>query len=192
MCKDFVLGGSLMLSLIKNILDPIQLIGYVGMLCALVSYQCKKNRNYFLLQTGCAVAFTIQFAFLGSWAGMLLNVFSILRGVIFALGDKCKKRFYLILCEVCFAASCIASPLFFGERWWIAFLLLIAQCGGTLAMWTRDGKKIRIAQIAMISPIWIVNNVYYGSIGGVVCELFNMLSVLVSFLRFRKSGYDKS
>ena len=49
-----------------------------------------------------------------------------------------------------------------------------------------------IAQIAMISPIWIVNNVYYGSIGGVVCELFNMLSVLVSFLRFRKSGYDKS
>jgi hypothetical protein len=37
-----------------------------------------------------------------------------------------------------------------------------------------------------------VNNVYYASIGGFICEVFNMLSVIVSFIRFRKTGYDKT
>ena len=175
-----------------KILNPVQLIGYVGTTCALTSYQCKKNRNYFLFQTGCAVAFTVQFAILQSWAGMFLNIFSILRGVIFAMGDKCRKKAYLALMEFCFAASCLASFLVFGEKWWIALLLFIAQGGGTLAMWTRNGKTIRISQLSFISPLWIVNNVYYASIGGVMCEVFNMLSVIVSFIRFRKTGYDKS
>ena len=175
---------------LENLFDPIQLIGYVGTVCALLSYQCKKNKGYFLFQTGCAIAFTVQFALLCSWAGMLLNVFSIMRGVIFALADKCKKTVYYWITQACFTASCLASFLFFGEQWWIALLLFAAQCGGTLAMWTRDGKKIRIAQLFFISPIWIANNVYYGSIGGVMCEIFNMISVLVSFLRFRKTGYD--
>jgi hypothetical protein len=43
----------------------------------------------------------------------------------------------------------------------------------------------------MISPIWIINNAYYGSIGGVVCECFNMASALVSFIRFRRTGYNE-
>lgn len=177
--------------LIKSF-SPIQLIGYVGMLCALISYQCKKNRSYFLFQMGCGIAFTLQFALLGSYAGMLLNIFSILRGVIFALGDRCKKIVYLIIMEVCFAASSLISFFVFGELWWIAALLFIAQAGGTLAMWTRNGKTIRIAQLSFISPLWIVNNVYYFSMGGILCEVFNMLSVIVSFIRFHKTGYDKT
>lgn len=177
---------------LQSIFNPVQLIGYVGTACALISYQCKKNKSYFLFQMGCAIAFTLQFMLLSSWAGMFLNLFSILRGVIFAMGDKCKKPIFLILIEVCFAASCIAATLFFGELWWISILLFIAQGGGTLAMWSRNGKVIRIAQISVISPLWIVNNVYYASIGGVVCELFNILSVIVSFIRFRKTGYDKT
>ena len=181
-----------MLEFLQSIFTPIQLIGYIGTACALTSYQCKKNKGYFTFQTACSVAFAIQFAILQAWAGMLLNIFSIVRGIVFVLGDKCKKPIYLIALEVCFIASCVMSPLFFGEKWWIALLLFIAQAGGTLAMWTRNGKIIRISQISFISPIWIVNNVYYYSIGGILCEVFNILSVIVSFIRFRKTGYDKN
>ena len=141
---------------------------------------------------GCAIAFTVQFIFLSSWAAMLLNVFSIARGIIFALGDKCKKLFYLIALEASFAVSCLCAALFFGEKWWMAGIMLIAQGVGTLAMWTRNGKTIRIAQVSVISPIWIVHNVYYFSIGGIICEAFNILSVAVSFIRFKKSGFDKT
>ncbi len=181
-----------MIEFLAKTFSPIQLIGYAGMLCALISYQCKKNRNYFLFQMGCGIAFTLQFALLGSFAGMLLNVFSIVRGIIFALGDRCKKIGYLIFMEACFTASSLVSFFVFGEVWWIAVLLFIAQAGGTLAMWTRNGKVIRWAQLCGISPLWIVNNVYYFSVGGILCEVFNMLSVIVSFIRFRKTGYDKT
>ena len=181
-----------MLQFLMNILSPIQLVGYVGTAAALISFQCKKNRNYFIFQTLCSIAFTVQFALLSSWAGMLFNIFSIARGVIFALGDKCKKLFYLFIMEISFAASSILSVLFFGEVWWIAVVLFVAQGSSTLAMWSRNGKTIRIVQISLASPLWIVNNVYYASIGGVVCEIFNIISVIVSFIRFNKTGYDKT
>ena len=188
----FCLEKMIMPQFLLDLFTPIQLIGYIGTACSLISYQCKKNESYFIFQAGCSVAFTLQFALLGAWAGMLLNIFSIMRGIVFALGDKCRKVVYLIALEICFATSCIMSPIFFGEIWWIAILLFIAQGGGTLAMWTRNGKTIRISQISFISPIWIVNNVYYASIGGIACELFNITSVVVSFIRFRKTGYEKN
>ncbi len=181
-----------MTEFLLRIFSPVQLIGYAGTACALISYQCKKNRNYFLFQMGCGIAFTIQFAFLSSWAGMFLNFFSVVRGIIFALGNRCKKLRFLVFMEVCFASSCLASVLVFSERWWIASLLFVAQGVGTLAMWTRNGKTIRFTQLFCISPLWIVNNVYYASIGGVVCEVLNITSVIVSFVRFRKTGYDKT
>ena len=181
-----------MMEFLIKFFSPIQLIGYVGTACALISYQCKRNKNYFLFQTGCAIAFAIQFVLLRSWAGMLLNIFSIMRGVIFALGDKCRKRGYLILIEACFAFSCVLACLAFGEKWWIALILFAAQGGGTLAMWTRNGKVIRIAQLCLISPMWLINNIYYFSVGGILCEVFNMISVIVSFIRFGKTGYDNT
>ena len=168
------------------------LIGYVGTACSLISYQCKKNRNYFLFQAGCGLSFALQFALLHSYAGMLLNIFSIMRGVIFALGEKCRKRGYFVLIEACFALSCILACLAFGEKWWIALILFAAQGGGTVAMWTHNGKTMRIAQLCLVSPMWIVNNIYYFSIGGILCEVFNMVSVIISFVRFGKTGYDKT
>ena len=179
-------------AILEVISDPVQWIGYAGMIFALLSYQFRKNRTYFLLQTACAVAFSVQFVLLSSWAAMLMNVVAVLRGLILSDRERFKSPVWHLLLQVLFAGSCVASCFFFGERWWIALLLAVALCGGTLVMWGRDGKKIRFAQFFMISPLWVVNNAYYGSIGGIVCELFNMGSVLVSFIRFRRTGYDKT
>jgi len=53
---------------ITKFFAPIQLIGYVGTACSLISYQCRKNRNYFLFQAGCGLSFALQFALLHSYA----------------------------------------------------------------------------------------------------------------------------
>ena len=177
---------------ILNLLDPVQLIGYAGMAFAVLSYQCKKNRNFFIMQFFCAVSFTIQMALLHSFAGMMINVVSIFRGIIFSLGGRCKNKGYLIFLMVSFIFSAGVSVFVFNEMWWMALILLIGQGSGTLAMWTRNGKTIRLLQLSVVSPAWLVNNVYYGSTGGIACEIFNIISVLVSFIRFRKTGYDKT
>ena len=181
-----------MYDFLLTLIDPIQLVGYIGMACALLSYQCKKNRNYFFLQTGCAMAFTCQYLLLGAWSAMLLNVVAIARGVLFSLGEKCHKRYVLILIELGFIATALLSVFAFSEVWWIAICVLVAQAGGTLAMWTRNGKTIRYTQLAIVSPLWLINNFYYFSIGGILCESFNIVSVIISMIRFRKSGYDKT
>lgn len=177
---------------IQNVLDPVQLIGYAGTAFALISYQCKKNKSYFLFQMGCAIAFTVQFFLLSSWAGMLLNLFSVIRGVILAIDNNRKPPAMLVLILLSYFVSCLSATLFFGEKWWIALLLFTAQLTGTLAMWSRNGKVIRLTQLFIGSPLWIVNNVYYFSIGGILCETFNICSVIISFIRFRKTGFDKS
>ena len=181
-----------MYDFLKTLIDPVQLIGYLGMACALLSFQCKKNRNYFFFQTGCAIAFTCQYLFLGAWSAMLLNVVAIARGILFSLGEKLHKRFILMSIEIAFIATAIMSVLIFSEIWWIALFVFIAQAGGTLAMWTRNGKTIRYTQLTVVSPLWLINNFYYFSIGGILCESFNVISVIVSIIRFRKTGYDKT
>ncbi len=181
-----------MLEFLLQLLSPVQIIGYLGMACAFLSYQCKKNTTYFVFQTLCAIFFSLQFALLGGWSGFFINAFSIIRGLIFAFGDKLRKWYFLAGIEATFVFSTILSIVVFSEPWWIAVLLFIAQAGGTLFMWTRDGKKIRIAQLFIISPIWLFHNSFYAfSVGGILCETFNIISVIISFIRFRKTGFDK-
>ena len=162
------------------------------MICAVLSYQCKKNQNYFFFQILCSTCFMVQFILLGSWAGMIMNLFAIYRGVIMYMGKKCERTGFLISMQVCFVASAVVSVVVFDELIWIAAILFLAQAGGTLAMWSRDGRIIRGVQVLVVSPAWIANNVYYFSIGGILCEVFNIISVLVSVLRFRKTGFDKT
>ncbi len=180
-----------MLDFLKSVFTPVQLIGYAGMLAAVLSFQCKRNRNFFIAQTACGLFFALQFALLGGWSGCLSNIFAILRGIAFAGGARWRKPWVLVGLEAAFLACFVLSVTVFSEPVWIAALLLVAQGGGTLAMWTNDGKKIRLFQFFASSPIWLVHNTLYAfSMGGILCESFNMVSVLVSFIRFRKSGFD--
>lgn len=181
-----------MLDFLIKIFAPAQLFGYFGMACALLSYQCKTNRNYFFMQTACAIGFTIQFLMLQSWAGMLLNIVAIARGIFFSLGEKCHKQYIHLLLQGAFVTTAVLSVVLFHELWWIALCVFVAQSGGTISQWTRNGKTIRYVQLLVVSPLWLVNNIYYFAVGGILCECFNIISVIVSFIRFRKTGYDKT
>ncbi len=181
-----------MLDVLKSLFGPVQLIGYGGMLCAVLSFQCRRNRNFFLWQTACGLCFALQFALLGGWSGCLSNIFAILRGIALAGGEKYHRRWVLCGLEAAFLVCFVLSVAVFAEPVWVAAILFVAQGGGTLAMWTGDGKKIRLFQFFLSSPIWLVHNTVYAfSMGGILCETFNMVSVLVSFVRFRKSGFEK-
>lgn len=181
-----------MIEILKSIFAPAQLFGYVGMATCLLSYQCHKNSRYFFCQTACAIGFTLQFLLLGAWSGMFMNLVAIIRGILFSLGEKTHKPYILALILAAFVGTSLVSVLLFDELWWIAVCVFIAQTAGTLSQWTRNGKTIRDVQLYAVSPLWLVNNIYYGAIGGIICEVFNMISVIVSYIRFRKIGYDKT
>ena len=170
-----------------------QILGIFGMLAAMISYQCKKNSNYFLFQGLSGVFFSAQFILIGAWAGLIFNAYNIIRALAYQ-SKKAKSVRCVIILEIFVVIAAAMSILVFKEAWWLVSFTLIAQVTGTFAMWTRDGKKIRISQMAVVSPFWLLYDLLIPvpSIGGILCEVFNMASVVVSFIRFKKTGFDKT
>ncbi len=176
---------------IKEVFHPVQIIGYMGMACAFISYQCKRNKLYFIFQTLCSVCFTTQFLLLGSLSGAFMNIINVARGLTLSLPPHYRKPILLVLLEVAYVTFALVSVLVMGEVWWIALLLLLAEGCAMMAMWSRNGRLIRFNQLLLSSPSWIINNIYYFSIGGILCESFNIISVIVSLIRFRHVKLDQ-
>lgn len=170
-----------------------QILGILGMLAAVISYQCKKNRNYFIWQGLSGAFFSAQFILIGAWAGLIFNAYNIVRAIAYQ-SKKAKSVICVAGLECLVLTAALLSIFVFEETWWLVLFTLIAQATGTFAMWTRDGKKIRISQMAVVSPFWLFYDLLIPvpSVGGILCELFNMMSVMISFIRFKKTGFDKT
>lgn len=173
---------------------PGQICGIVAMLCCALSYQCKSNSKYYILQGLSGIFFSIQFLLIGAYSGLVFNVFNILRALIIEIGKALNKWVKIAILES-MLLLCAAILIFaFAEKWYLVLLVLVAQATGTFAMCLRNGKLIRLSQLCVVSPLWLIYDcvIPIPSIGGILCESFNILSIFVSFLRFGKSGFDKS
>lgn len=170
-----------------------QALGIFGMLAAMISYQCKKNKNYFIFQGLSGAFFSAQFILIGAWAGLIFNAYNIIRALAYQ-SKKARSVACVISLECLVLTAAMISIFVFKEAWWLVSFTLIAQAIGTFAMWTRDGKKIRVSQMAVVSPFWLLYDLLIPvpSIGGILCEIFNMASVIISFIRFKKTGFDKT
>ena len=56
----------------------------------------------------------------------------------------------------------------------------------SVLMWKEDGKKIRYFQVSALSPAWLIHNIFNFTLGGILAEIFNMISAVVSIVRFGK------
>ena len=170
-----------------------QTLGIFGMLAAMISYQCKKNKNYFIFQGLSGAFFSAQFILIGAWAGLIFNAYNIVRALAYQ-SKKARSVGCVVGLECLVLTAAMISIFVFKEAWWLVSFTLVAQVTGTFAMWTRDGKKIRISQMAVVSPFWLLYDLLIPvpSIGGILCEVFNMASVVISFIRFKKTGFDKT
>ena len=73
----------------------------------------------------------------------------------------------------------------------ISFVVPIMQIAYTVATWKNDGKIIRTVRLYAVTPAWLSYNIVMFSIGGIICEGFNIISIIVSFIRHRKDGFEK-
>ena len=91
-----------------------QILGIIGLIIIVSSFQCKKNKTFFLLQGIGSFMFFLNFIMISAYAGALFNLTKIIRGLLFAKEDKkVWKLVLVILCyTICFAFSVI---LIFGD-----------------------------------------------------------------------------
>lgn len=162
-----------------------QIMGILGMLLAVISFQCRENRKFFALQAASGAAFAANFFLLGSTTAAFLNLLNILRG--YACGFA-PKKWRTALCGVSAVLYIVATVLTYDS--WLSVLVLLAQLVGTAVMWLNNGTVIRIAQLCFTSPAWLIHNILCFSLGGILCESFNLISVIVSMIRYGIHGFS--
>ena len=128
--------------------------------------------------------FCLHFLMLGSIGGCLMNLIGLCRAVVFLLGDRAHKPAVLGVLMALFLGGSVACVAFSWDSP-LVFLTCAGQLGGRLGLWSRDSRKLRYAQFFGTSPAWIVYSIINRSWGGFLCEIFNMLSIAVYFLRVK-------
>jgi len=167
---------------------PAQLIGAVAAAIIIGSFQCKDSRWLFFFQALGAMLFSVHFALLGASTGFLLNIVALARGAILYFSNKkwARSPFWLAALLLAFTLAVIFT--------WDGVLSIIpgfAMLAGTCFMWTANGKKIRYAQLFLISPFWLFYNISVLSYAGIFTETFNIISVTISLIRFRNVRLKK-
>ncbi len=177
-----------------------QALSILGAVLSIIGFQIKKNKPYFAMQIAIGVCFALSFTFLGSLSAALLNIVNIARSTLLSNKKTAGKKPYLLMLNVMYLTIGLLGIFVFSmpsgvNRMIFIFAVIATVLGniaGTLSYWTRDGKKIRIVQLSFVSPCWIFNNCVVGSYGGVACEVFNMISIIVSFIRYGVNGFERA
>ena len=168
-------------------IDPIEFIaqafGIIGLVIIVLSFQFKKNSSFFLLQGTGSFMFFLNFILIGAWGGALFNLCNLLRGLLF-LKDA-KKPWKLAVVEASYAICFVVSVIMDHAPWQIFLVSLpcVALIIMSVFMWKGNSKHIRWCQITCSSPAWIVHNIFNLSIGGLVCECFNIISSIIYLIR---------
>ena len=167
-----------------------QIVGIFGMVANFLSFQQKKQKRVVLFQFFAALLFAINFLMIKAYVGALLNVVGVIRALVFVNREKLKAEHpaWLIFFIVAFSS---AYPLVFTvfkkepslKNFIIEILPVIAMILSTVSFRLTKAKDIRRFGL-FSSPMWLIYNVFCFSIGAIVSEILNLISIIVGIIRF--------
>ena len=163
-----------------------QIVSVIAMMAIILSFQCKSNKKLaFVYGTG-ATLFAVSYFMLGQPSAALYNIISAIFSIM-CLKEKYKTKLNFGIIVALF----IVATYFTFENWW-SLILMSAVIASAYSMMFKSGKFIRNIRFFYISPVWLINNtVMCFTIGGMICEIITMTSVIISFIRFRKTGFEE-
>ena len=132
-----------------------------------------------------ATLFAVSYFMLGQPSAALYNIISIIFSTMCLKNSLKTKLNFSIIVVLFFTAT-----YFTYENWW-SLVLMTAVIVTAYSMMFKSGTFIRYLRFFFISPVWFINNtIICFTIGGVICEIITMTSVIVSFIRYRKTGFE--
>ena len=168
------------------------LLSVCGMLITVFSFQLKKKPLLLLAQTVGSAFYLVSYIFSKGGIAVILNVIFILRNFLFIAVKENKKRAMLLCCFLClsYVVSYIGYVLFalltLSEKLW-NLLPVIGSFFGTFAVTKSNVNSLR-AWKSLDSVSWLAFNlrIGLGALGGIIGEIFNLTSIGIAILRFKK------
>ena len=162
-----------------------QIISIFAMAAIVLSFQCKSNRMLTVVTCVGALLFAFSYLLLGQYSTTLYNIVTVIGSLMCLMRNLNKKLYFGIIVLLYILASVLAYDGF----WTI--VLMSAQIATMYSIMFKSGTFIRNMRLFYVTPIWIINNTLVCfSVGGLICETITLVSIIVSFIRYRKTGFD--
>ena len=179
-------------------MEPQEIIGQIisiaAMGCTIFSYQQKKQKALLICQLLGGTLFAISFFLLGAMIGAILNLIASVRAFMFLFEEKTKAShpLWLVLFIISYVAFYALNFTVFGTEptpanLAIEILPIIGMTALSVAFMFGNSSKVRLLGL-ISSPSWLIYNIYYLSVGAIVCEVFSLCSIFIGMLRHDKRG----
>lgn len=157
----------------------IQSIGGIGLLCAVIAFQCKQHKNVMLFRTLNEIFFGIQYFCLASYTGVAMNLIGSVRNIIFAI--RVKKEKSTLIWQILFSFMFIVIGLL-TTKGIVSVMVILAKVVTTIAYSLKNTKYIRLLTLPT-SICWLVYNIVCNSFAGILCEAFTICSIITAIIR---------
>ena len=166
-----------------------QIIGILAMIMNVFSLQLKTQKNIIRMQLLGSVLFVVNMFMLNAVMGCILNAIGILRAVVYSNKTffKAEKKAWIYLFLILYVCAYVVSFTVFkkaptAKNLIIEFLPLVAMFVTTLSFSKKKSSDVR--KFVFISdPLWLTYNCVNFSIGGALCEIFNLVSTIAAIIR---------
>ena len=173
-----------------------QILGFVAMALIVFSFQCKKPQGLFIVQIGSCCMFILSYLFLGiggdsnAYSGMAQNAVGLLFRGALALSNKHQKLLSPLVLAMMGALGALVAVFSYPYDDVVGILdrimpllPVVANFACMGCMWTKNSNTIRIVQLVIISPFWLIYTASLAAWAGILTEVFNISSIGVYYFR---------
>ena len=161
---------------------PAQIVGTVGLICSLLSFQQKEKKMVMFFQMTASALFCIQLFMVGAITGAYLDLISSVRTIVFALFMTTNKKWAASpVWPLLFIVALVVVGIYTWQDGW-SILAILGSVLSTVALWMKKASHIRLISLS-VGPCWMIYNIVNGAYTGAMNELLAMTSIVIGMLR---------
>lgn len=168
-----------------------QTVGIAAMVINILAVQFKKPSQFFVCRMVSSFLWGINFLLLGSPTGAIINIGNIIRSIFLLNKKTSTKPFLWITLAIYALAGALTMDYTLSWMLLLDILIVLSQWVDSVGMWSNNFRNIRYCQLFAISPVWLTHNIVVFSIGGILTEVFTIISTIIALIRYRKQSADE-
>lgn len=162
-----------------------QILGYVGVIFAVASYQMKMQKWVLITLSIGAIIFCVHYLLIGGISGLVLNAIAVIRNVVFYF--KGKKWYRPVLFPLSFAVAMGIAGVIFWEGYYSIFIMAGLMVN-TVCVSFSNTQLVR-ASILITSPLCLTYNAFVHSYAGIINESLILTATIIGLICYAKNGY---
>jgi hypothetical protein len=170
---------------IPYIISQIVTIVFYGLFA--YSYLLKTQRSILIVSTLAVLLNAVAFVLLGAWSGVAMCVVALVRNLMRYKSEKIGGSLWFLL--LVFAAIIALSIPTFDGFW--SLMPALAAATYSYSVWQKKPIIYKLCGLP-VGVVWIIYNIFIGSIFGVLLEAGLTIFALVGFVRDIKNPHKQT